>query len=591
MNRTLVAFLWLLLAFPALGQTPGAVALTGPSTTPGAPQLTPAAINAAINAALAAKQDCCSAGGNLTAPGPIGSVTPNTGAFTTLGASNYQISNEIVVRIAGSLASPGQALAVGAGAGAALGPLATYETFVGGGSGNSFNSNGQQEVTCVGAQSAYLLTSSADHVSCFGLWSLHYSTADVGIASFGDNNMRNMVGASGVTSFGSNAFADFFGANSTGIGFQSLHGNSAAVKFGGTFTNGDVITLTFTSAGIGGGAASNTYTVQGGDTCANVVAGFNSTVGGVPALAVADLKTWADTLYPCLLAISWRGTSTLGTVLTVTSGVSGAATETVTITGGSVGTSNNAVGYEALYGLQMSSAQANNGFGRRSLPSLTTGSFNNFMGEESGIAATTANFNDAIGTNIFHSLTTGFFDVGLGFENGKNCTTCQQVTLLGAEAGHTTLTTAQDVVLITSGGNACDTNTSHSAQWCGSGGTWLTATGTDTPATSSEVLAGHLTTSGDLSAGTTFTVTGCSASSPVGGAAAGSFASGSTAICTFVITIDGATGLTAPHGWACAASDITTGTAMPQSATSATTCSVKGATTSGDTVVFQAKGY
>lgn len=90
-----ILLLCLLLASPAMAQTAGTVNLVGPSTSPGAPQLTPAAINAAINAALANKQDCCSAGGNLTAPGPIGSVTPNTGAFTSLTTGGLPVPGTI----------------------------------------------------------------------------------------------------------------------------------------------------------------------------------------------------------------------------------------------------------------------------------------------------------------------------------------------------------------------------------------------------------------------------------------------------------------------------------------------------------------
>lgn len=78
----LVIALFLLLAWPAAAQSPGTVNLVGPSTSPGAPQITPQAINDAVNAALARKLDF----------GPInntsiGSTTPGTGAFTTLTAS------------------------------------------------------------------------------------------------------------------------------------------------------------------------------------------------------------------------------------------------------------------------------------------------------------------------------------------------------------------------------------------------------------------------------------------------------------------------------------------------------------------------
>ena len=50
----------LLLASPAFAQSPGTVNLVGPSTSPGAPQITPAAVNTAVNVALTAKADVLS---------------------------------------------------------------------------------------------------------------------------------------------------------------------------------------------------------------------------------------------------------------------------------------------------------------------------------------------------------------------------------------------------------------------------------------------------------------------------------------------------------------------------------------------------
>ncbi len=127
MSRKLIvpAILAALWATPAVAQTAGGVNLVGPSTTPGAPQITPATINAAVNAALGAKVDVnngvmnnptmtgttTSSGINdgatiaatnlsvagtlsgvglsnyLAAPPGIGLITPATGAFTTLGAT------------------------------------------------------------------------------------------------------------------------------------------------------------------------------------------------------------------------------------------------------------------------------------------------------------------------------------------------------------------------------------------------------------------------------------------------------------------------------------------------------------------------
>jgi hypothetical protein len=89
--------------------------------------------------------------------------------------------------------------------------------------------------------------------------------------------------------------------------------------------------------------------------------------------------------------------------------------------------------------------------------------------------------------------------------------------------------------------------------------------------------------------GTTFTIaSGCGTpGSLVGGGTAGSFTAGQTA-CAPVLTFTH----TAPHGWSCYASDITHPTDyMPQSAYTATSCTVTGTVTSSDTIVFHAIAF
>jgi hypothetical protein len=92
------------------------------------------------------------------------------------------------------------------------------------------------------------------------------------------------------------------------------------------------------------------------------------------------------------------------------------------------------------------------------------------------------------------------------------------------------------------------------------------------------------------SGGTKFTASGCSNTTTVGGAIAGSFHSGATGACTVTITLP-----TSPagNGWACYASDTTTpANLISQSgAISATACTITGTTVSGDVIVFSAMGY
>ena len=107
--------------------------------------------------------------------------------------------------------------------------------------------------------------------------------------------------------------------------------------------------------------------------------------------------------------------------------------------------------------------------------------------------------------------------------------------------------------------------------------------GTTTPATKLEVNGTITADAGMISAGTKFTISGCSATTTVGGATAGSFLSGTAGACTVVITMNGATGITAPNGWTCSASNLTTpANLISQSASSTTTCTITGTTVSGE---------
>jgi hypothetical protein len=90
-----------------------------------------------------------------------------------------------------------------------------------------------------------------------------------------------------------------------------------------------------------------------------------------------------------------------------------------------------------------------------------------------------------------------------------------------------------------------------------------------------------------LVASGTQSISGCSLSSAVGGATAGSFKSGITGACTVTIK----PGITAPNGFSCSGSDLTHGNLITQTMTSTTECMVSGATTSGDLITWQAVAF
>ena len=105
-------------------------------------------------------------------------------------------------------------------------------------------------------------------------------------------------------------------------------------------------------------------------------------------------------------------------------------------------------------------------------------------------------------------------------------------------------------------------------------------------------VRGAIATNGLIGNGTKFTLTGCSADTTVGAATVGKFTSRTTGTCTVVITMNGATGLTAPTGWECYANDLTTpANLIGMSSSTTTTATITGTTVTGDVVSFGCQGY
>lgn len=122
-------------------------------------------------------------------------------------------------------------------------------------------------------------------------------------------------------------------------------------------------------------------------------------------------------------------------------------------------------------------------------------------------------------------------------------------------------------------------------------GNWLNVGDCSTSA------AGHynmpIRAAGLQSGGTKFTASGCGAGTTVGGATAGSIALGANN-CSLVVTLNGATGLSASNGWSCHANDETSPTVMIPEASSTTatvTFAVPNTAGSSDTIDFECTGY
>lgn len=114
-----------------------------------------------------------------------------------------------------------------------------------------------------------------------------------------------------------------------------------------------------------------------------------------------------------------------------------------------------------------------------------------------------------------------------------------------------------------------------------------------TPHTTGANIVGWQTNNDDsfMASGTKPTLTGTGACATIttqlGSWAGKATCTGTTGASTFIIT----PGSTALNGWQCDSADLTAGTALPQSASSATACTVTGTVNQNDVVTFKAVAY
>jgi hypothetical protein len=521
-----------LLAGAALAQTPGS--FVGTSTNPTAAPLSAASLNAAfgrkvdttngvltnptinggaVNAATGAFSGALSAAGAVSGAGFTALLSPyalassdalklplaggtltgplvgTSGTFSgAINAGSLAINGALLVPL-GTIPGGGANTTIFAGVntGLNLGSASNFSTFYGSSSGAAYNDTGSGEVSGFGVGSCSSLVLPAIHDTCLGVYTLHYETTGQQDVAVGGDTMRNTALVSAGTAIGSRAHQDYRGQKSFAGGAFALYGNAASILIGGTATAADVITLTFTSTAISGGSVAIPYTVSGGDTPATITAALSAAANGSAPLIAADIRVGGDiTASPNVIPIVGPNAAAAGPApLVVTAAIAGAATETVTITGGSdsASTRNNATGFDSMMGLRITTSSFNNAYGAYTLANLTTGSHNNCYGDSACQFGTTLATTSAFGDSAFKAATTANSLVGMGNNVGALCTTCRNVTLLGNNAGQTTLTTGNDIIII-SDGSACDTNSPNRLMMCGSGGTFLQFTGTNTAASS-----------------------------------------------------------------------------------------------------------
>lgn len=369
---------------------------------------------------------------------------------------------------------------------------------------------------------------------------------------------------------------------------------AATYTSGVSATGSGTCLLAFTGGGGSGATASIAVTsnVPGAITITAPGTGYT----GTPTGASVSNGTLTCTGTAVLTSTIGGGTVTVGLGTTQTAVTSSAASSTTTAGLKSAATSLTYTPTAAFVGTLNVSAKLitpisvtrllttdSTGAASVGISSSLASLHNLFIGGGGGYN-TTGNSNSCTGLSCLYFNTTGTYNFGGGYQAGRYISggsTANQTSLNSTYLGANTMALAS--------GDTDETVIGYNATGAGShtvvmGASTVTDVydGSATPTATHHALAYE-------SDGTTFTIaSGCgSPGSLVGGGTAGSFTAGQTA-CAPVLTFSH----TAPHGWSCYASDITHPTDyMPQSAYTATSCTVTGTVSSSDTIVFHAIAF
>ena len=291
------------------------------------------------------------------------------------------------------------------------------------------NTNGSEN-TYIGQSAGYFGTT-ALHNTSVGQHSMGYLVTDGFCTAVGGDAMRNYASGTGFcTAIGASAMYSGGCTYSTAVGGGALTGAGSTVVIGGSVTTTDTVTLTFTGGFVGSPHSVSTPMTGVSTLAQAATAIFNACVadatispiiGGSIASSVIDTNAirfvWHSTDGTQNAPTGGGGTSTTGLAVVVTSSVTGAATEAVTIYGGNTGTQNLALGYQAMIGAYLTTGSYNIGLGLTSLYSLTTGSSN-----------------IAVGQNAGYGLTTGSSCVFIGSAAGQNVATTGNHIAIGQNA-------------------------------------------------------------------------------------------------------------------------------------------------------------
>jgi hypothetical protein len=401
-----------------------------------------------------------------------------------------------------------QAIFFGLKAGASF-PFASADNYGSLGIGsyalNSLTTTGAED-TAVGGWAAQFVTTGALNTA-FGMHALGSEVTQNNNTALGDDAMRDVItSAGGVTAVGSSSVAHGADAlNVTAIGLQSGRGNSGGVLIGGAKTTGDVVSITVAASGstpgtVAGLPVTASRTVTAGDTLSTIAANLASQFGALitgPSYSLSATSTdFADGT--SVVSFFFPGSATTGWALTITSSVTGAATETLTNLAGSAFQELVAVGTQAAEGNGTGTLLGVTAVGYNALRNVTTGTLRTAVGDKAGFASTTADKDVLIGYTAGAAITTGGKNHLVGYTAGAAITTGFNNTIFGYRVGSAVLVSGHDNVLIGTSSNidTAAAGTSNTIQ-IGAGSTGiLFCTGTGTPSTAPCALSGTLGVTG-----------------------------------------------------------------------------------------------
>ena len=356
------------------------------------------------------------------------------GGSLNLTAGPYQLYGNTILNE--STATIQSALVVGFGAGASLPSNAIFSTFVGAGAGALFTGT-SGEATCVGTIACPLLTTGTFDVA-LGEHAMGSEVTANSSTAIGNDNQRDWVSTGENTSVGKSAMQAGGGITNSALGFQALQGNSGNLTFGGTATNGDTIPMVFTGT-FTGSPHTVTISITTSETTAQMATAAKNAINADTTLLNSGLTAGTASSNTSSVFLVFPGTSTTGNSIVVTATSTGAATETVAITGGFTGADIIALGELSVQGNSATTATNDIGLGKNTLNAITTGagnfaanngagqnvttgSSNFFAGTNSGNLATTISSAIGIGNGSLQSVVSGANHIALGIDSMQNFT-------------------------------------------------------------------------------------------------------------------------------------------------------------------------